>query len=305
MDYFMSKVARGFRFTISAAAAIGCGVVMVLGGLGVSTIAIPICGGLALLPCILILIENSKLLKDLEKTVSQLKRDLKEFGEKLDMLNETSESLKLENASYKTHNIHLKDLLSEAELKVDDLSDCVEEYKSSNKAFKKNLESSNKNLEELQKRAQELLEIKENYEKKIEDLNLVIKKIQDKLVEITSIKEDYEEKIEQMGKRNAELGIVSDKLHKELENVKVSYDKAKTVITSLINAKDVLEEVHGKMIKTVDDMESMDDEIKEKIRRYDEIRNTDLFKQLDNNKDGVVDLDEFLSWYSPVDEDTL
>ena len=299
MDYFMSKIARGFRFTVSATAAVGCGVVMILGGLGISSIAIPICGGIAILPCILILVENTRMIRQMEKAVSQLKRDLKEFGEKLDLLNETSETLKNENAIYKQHNIELKEFLSDAEKKVDELASCVDEYKASNKQFRENLESSKKNVGELQKRAEELLTIKESYEKKIEELNIIVQKIQEKLVQITAVKEDYEEKIVQMEERNKELGVISKELHNELENIKGSYEKAKSVITSLLGAKEVLEEVHGKMIKTVNDMESLDDDLKEKIQHYDQIRNTDLFNRLDQNKDGNVDLDEFLSWYSP------
>ncbi len=305
MDYFMSKIGRGFRFTVSATAAIGCFVVMALGGLGITSIAIPICGGIAILPCILILVENTKLLRDLEKAISQLRRDLKEFGEKLEMLNETSESLKKENANYKTNNIELKDLIKEADVKIDELSNYLEEYKTSNKEFKKNLESSKTNLEELQKRSEELLSIKESYELKFNELNFIISKIQEKLNQITLIKEDYEEKIQQMEERNQELGIVSDSLHQELQNIKISYEKAKSVIGSLLNAKDVLEEVHGKMIKTVDNMEDMDEDLREKIKRYDELRDTDLFNQLDKDKDGNVDLDEFLSWYSPPNEEEL
>lgn len=293
----MSKIARGFRFTVSAVSAIACGVIIVMGALGISSAVIPVCGGLAIIPCVLILIENTKLLNDLRKGISQLKRDLKEFGEKLDMLNETSESLKHENSNYKSHNMELKALLSDAEVKIDQLSIYLDEYKDSNREFKKNLESSEQNLDELRKRAEELLKIKDAYEGKISELNQIISQIQQKLVEITDIKEDYEEKIEMMEQRNNELGIVSDELKKELGNLKAHYEKAKQVIESLISAKNVLEEVHDNMIKTATDMEDLDDDIREKLEKYDEMRNSELFQHLDENKDGNLSLEEFLGWY--------
>ena len=52
----MSRIVRVIRYSISGIAALACGTVIVLGGLGFTTIIIPICGGIALLPSLLILI---------------------------------------------------------------------------------------------------------------------------------------------------------------------------------------------------------------------------------------------------------
>jgi len=297
MDYFFSKLFRSVKYGLSILGAASAIVIIVTGALS-GSIVIPICGGLSLIPAGFIFFENTKIIRDMEKAVTKLKRNLKEFEERLDMLNETVGSLKDENNNYKQNNVELKYLLKEAEIKVDQLADYVDEYKASNKEFKKSLEKSERNNDELQERAQELLRIKDAYEKKISELNEVIEKIQNKLEEITAIKDDYEEKLLELNIRNQELEVISKEFKHELENVRKQYDKAKEVITSLLNAKEVLEEVHNNMIQTVNDMSDLDDDLRTKIERYDEIRNTDLFNQLDKNKDGQLSLEEFLSWYS-------
>ncbi len=89
MDYFFSRLGRGFRYTATITGALGCGVVIILGALSINTIAIPICGGIALIPMAMVLMENIKFVKDMENLVIKFKSETEELKVTNDELKET------------------------------------------------------------------------------------------------------------------------------------------------------------------------------------------------------------------------
>ncbi len=79
MDYFFSKLGRGIRSSLTILGALACGGVIVMGFMGVQTLAIPICGIIALIPMGMVMIENTKLIRDMEESVTKFKVENKEL----------------------------------------------------------------------------------------------------------------------------------------------------------------------------------------------------------------------------------
>ena len=295
--YFFSKIARGIKFGTAAIAALACGAIIVCGALGISTVVIPICGGIAIIPAALILVENTKLIADLEKNISELKKQVKEFTEQVSQLRKATAKYENENNRFVKSNEHLAELLKQAEIKVDALQRYLDTYKEANERFSKMLETEKDNNSKLAENVEELKSIKLQYENKIAELNLIVENINSQLGEITKIKEDAEAQLTLYQTQNNEMSL-------ELEKVRSLYNKSKEVIMTLMKTKEIFEDMAKDMVNTLSDMTEVEgktqenvDKMTQVIEKYSQQRDQEMFDKLDTNKDGMLSMDEFIEGF--------
>ena len=292
--YFFSKIARGMKFTVAVTAGVFAGAVAVLGFLGISTIVIPIGGCVALIPCALLLLENTKLIADLEKNISALRHQIKDFRAQLNAMKSLTDKYQVENNKFMKSNVELSDMLSEAQSKVDELDKYLIDYKLANQKFTEQLKQEKQQANVMKSQIEELMIIKSQYEAKIRELNATVAQIQGQIVSITEIKEDLETQL-------TGYQTTTQELSEELEKVRTMYAKSKEVIITLMKTKEIFEDVASDMVSTLSSMNITEektqqnvDQLNDAISRYTAQRDSDLFRRLDANGDGQLTLDEFI-----------
>lgn len=301
MDYFFSRLGRGFRYSATILGSLACGVVIVLGAIGIQTIVIPICGGIALIPMGMVLLENTKILRDIEKMVTKLKMDLdklKEINQKLEtnVVNLSGEIDELHNVKdmLLSQNKHLETLLGEAKNSINEMNELVKSYESNIKILEHNIKNSETNLKNLQHTTKELLDIKERYEIENKILNDNLEKIATEMAELTVIKESYKTQLEKMAENNDKLSDISESLKAEINNINQSYEEAKDIIETLLRSKNVLNDIYGDMIKTEEKTEQNVGMMSRLLNVFGMERSKELFKTLDTDGDNVLTQNEFI-----------
>lgn len=304
MEKLYTSIKSGVAILTASAA-----VTIIVSGALFGSILIPLCGGVCLLPVGLIIFENTKTLRDMRKIVKQLKNELKEFEDKLIMLNETNNKLKynvseltLIKDNFKNEVSKLSILLKEGEKDIDMLNNMVHDYNDTNQKLKNSINSLQTDNKELTKNIEDLLDIKFKYEVQINELTLVVKDINSKLESMENIKNDYEIQLNTLKHENMELIDTSNSLKEDLTKVQNMYQKSKDVISTLIKTKDIFEDLYSDMAKTASDMSNTEhntelnvEQMKDMIKKFDEKRTQEIFDKLDVNKDGTISMDEFLN----------
>lgn len=300
MDYFFSKIGRSFRYLTTITGSLACGAIIIMGILGIQTIAIPICGGIALIPMAMVLIENTAIIRKLEKLMTKFKQDLDELRKinsdlSQNVLNLSNEIIDLkqikENLVIQTNK--LETLLSEAESKIGKLSDLSNNYKTNLELLKQSVQKSETNNNILKENIQELLAIKKEYESEISFLKINIESIEEQVVKLTTVKEEYEKQIQQFIQSNEQLLSTKEELKIELTKVKNCYEEAKDVISTLLRSKDVLNDIFNSMIKTEEKTDQNVSTLTKIMNIFKLQRSEELFNILDQNKDGTLTLEEF------------
>ncbi len=285
MDYFFSRLFRGVKYSLSLVGALACGVVIVLGSMGVSTAVIPICGGIAIIPMGFSFFESTKVMRDLENMVTKFKTDIKNFKQQID-------NLSLQVSGLKTEVNRLESMLDQAEEQLTQLKNLVGQYKDTNESLKFNLNRTEINNDKLQKNVDDLIRIKSEYESRINSLTNLTTNIQEQLDDVSKLKDDY--------KNNNEMLADSNKnLKAELEKVDKMYEDAKALAEVLLNSKNVLSDIYTDMVQTETKMDQNTDTMSKLINVLGIERTQELFKQLDADGDNKLSLDEFRSMLNP------
>lgn len=301
MDYFFQRCFRGTKSLFGVLGGLGCGTVIVLGFLGIQTIAIPIAGIIALGPVGFIFFENTKVVRDMEKYVSGFKvqnrqleltnTDLKKTSTNL---NNEVEGLHVENEDLKNTktelvkgNEKLQELLNMAETRINKMEKLAKSYEETSKNLGKSLKDAEQNRDELKLQAEELINIRDNYHSENSHLKETVNQVEDQLKIVTDVNQAYKNQLGEM-KNTSEL------LTQELEKTRVSYEEAKDTIKALLRASNVLEDLGDDMVKT-------EKKTKENVGKMERILNMfgrekaiELFQKYDKNQDDHMSLDEYL-----------
>jgi chromosome segregation ATPase len=310
MDYFFSKIGRGIRYGASIVGAAAGLLVIVLGILGINSILIPISGGVAIIPAAFILVENVKVIRDMEKLVTKLKSDLKSLREQIDIMKEANEKLEKNVTDLTDINIHLSEvkdnlvsnisklesLLDESEQKVEELSDLVFQYKETSEKLNRNLDKAKINNAELQKNVNDLIDIKREYENQIESLNTTVKIFHSELDIITKTKDEYEIEINKLITTNKSMENTVKILETDLEENREICRKAKLALKTLIETQDVFTGLKDDMVETEKQTEENVSRMDNLVKIFGEERTKELFEQLDKNHDQVLSMDEFVNF---------
>lgn len=302
MDYFFSKIGRGFRYSATIIGSLAIGAVIILGILGIQTIVIPICGGIALIPMAMVLFESTKILRDMEKLITKFKTDLGELrkintdlsqnvlnlGNEVDQLKITKEKLIEETTK-------LENLLNEAEIKVTKLGELSNNYEASLKVLMNEINITEQNNHSLQQNVDSLLKIKAEYESEINNLKNNIDLIEVKINELSKIRDDYSKQIQEFAANNSELFETTEALKNEISRVNRSYEEAKDVIKTLLRSKDLLNDIYNSMLTTEQRTEENVSTVTKLLNIFKVNRSEELFAKLDKDNDKILTLEEFTS----------
>ena len=279
-----------------------CGVIIITSIMGISTIAIPICGGIALLPMGFIFFENTKLIADIENAIIKLKSEISDLAEtttRLELTNEdlhkTSDDLKSTKDSLIQETKSLEQMLTKANQEINNLSDILRKYKVIEHKLQNNvsnLESSNNILKQT---TSELVNTKNSYEQQNKNLKVDIDLIETQLKEIMKLKVTYESNINTLVNNNETLHHSLDVLHTELENSKILYTEAKTAVKTLLIASGVLKDLGDDMVKIEKKTDENVTTLSNILDSFGRNRTGELYEKLDKNGDGLVDKEEFLN----------
>lgn len=302
MDYLFSRIFRTIKYTISIVGGVACGVVIVTGALNISTIAIPICGGIALLPMGFIFFENTKIIADIEKAIIKLKDEISDLSETANKLEVTNNELETTSSDLKeTKNTLLKEtkiletMLSKATNEIDNLSDLLRKYKVIEHNLQHNVSNLKTNNDSLKDTTNELVKTKKSYEQQNKNLKENIILIENQLKEVIKLKITYENNINMLSSNNTSLRNSINDIKVELQNTQTLYKEARTAVKSLLIASGVLKDLGDDMVK----LEKKTDENVTMMRNimniFGSTRSDELFEKLDQNEDGVVDKEEFLN----------
>ena len=302
MDYFFSRVGRGIRYSATIVGGIACGVIIILSVIGIQTIIVPICGGIALIPIGMVLFENIKIIKDLEKLVTKFKNQLQELGlinnnlsdnvsrlsTEVSQLSQTKDSLIKETTK-------LSDLLKEAETKVVKLSDLAKTYEDNATQLSLLTQDYKNQNQQLTDETNKLVDIKKQYEEENTRLMVTIDKINQQLSQLTQIKEAHEAELLKSEHNNQALKT-------EIEKIATYYNQAKEVIETLLRSKNVLDDIYSGMIKTETQTSENVTTMSKLLNIFGKSRTMELFQQLDEDGDGVLTSQEFINALSKNDE---
>ena len=308
LEYFFSKLFRGVKYTVGAVGAVAMGVVIIFSALGIQTIVIPICGGIGLIPVAFIFFENTKIVADMEKLVTQFKNEtkelkltnleLKETNIELKQTNidlkETADSISMTKDKLVEENQKLEGLLDNAEDNINKLQLLTEDYQRTSINLGDNLKDTKSNLADLQKQAEELIKIKNEYTQQ----NILLKNNYDQALEqlelITVAKNNYETQLNQLTVNNNELSETSELLKSELNKTQSAYEDAKAALKTLLQATGVLQDLGKDMIETEKKTEENVGMMSKLMNIFGLTRSEELFNKLDTNKDGVLSSEEFV-----------
>ena len=206
MDYFFSKVGRGFRSTVTIVGALACGGVIVMGFMGVQTLAIPICGIIALGPMGMVLVENTKVIRDMEKNVTKFKVENKELkqtnqdlkvttnnlNQKVDKLDGEIGELDQENEELKTTNNELKTTNNELKTTNNELKETKDKLVLENDRYEGLLDEAETNLDKMTGLANEYQITSQRLGQSLKDAAVNRSELKIQAEELLQIKLDYE-----------------------------------------------------------------------------------------------------------------
>lgn len=323
MEYFFSRLGRSLRYSATILGSLACGTVIVLGIMGINTIVVPICGGIALIPMAMVMFENVKAIRDLENNVSAFKSENKKLKETNENLKITENKLsadlgKLEhtnnNLEHTNNNLveiknnlieqnsRYEKLLDESEINLNSMTELANKYKATSLELSNNLHNSTQNLELLKSQALELINIKNEYQKENKILNENIKKVQDQLDQVTQAKEAYEIQLiklsdtnNQLSDSNNQLSEIATNLRSELEKAKASYEDAKSALKTLLQATGVLADLGNDMVQTEHKTEQNVSTMSKLLSLFGMSRSEEMFNKLDKDNNKVLTVDEFVN----------
>ena len=301
MDYFFSKLGRGFRYTTTVIGTLCCGTIIILGALGINTIVIPICGGFLLIPLGMVLVENVKFIKDMENLVSKFKIDVKNLGKTNELLTTNVDNLGSEIIDLKSTKDLLIDqtdkltyMLKNAEGEIEKLAELATNYKENIGKLNENLKETEINNDKLKENTNKLLSIKSEYETENNKLKINVNNITQQIKEIKLAKEDYENQLDDLKHNNTDLNKTSELLKTELDNVNSCYEEAKDVIETLLRSKNVLNDIYDGMTKTEEKTEENVGMMSKLLNMFGVQRSKELFEVLDKDGNKFLTSDEFI-----------
>ena len=317
MDYFFSRIFRGFKYTLSIVGALACGVIIVMGALGISSVIIPICGGIAIIPMAFIFFENTVIIRKMEELVSKFKLEMKSLRESNLKLKDNLDRLDNQNNRLETNVTNLEDdlydlnktkqdlinetdklesLLDQADNKIDSLAKLTEQYKRTSEELAVSLKTSEHNNEELKNNVGKLFEIKNDYEQSNQLLKNNIAEIEKQLKSVSDIKDRYESELTKIYETNNHLSETSKLLEKELNKTKNCYQEAKNVIQTLLQSQGIFEEIKEDMVKTESETRENVGKMSNLIEIFGEKRTKELFDRLDKDQNKVLTQEEFVNF---------
>jgi chromosome segregation ATPase len=308
MDYFFSRVGRGFRYAATVAGSICLIGVIALGGLGINTIFIPIGGGIALIPMAMVMFENVKVIRDMEDQVSIFKtenKELKHTNENLKQttleLDDTVKNLQSETDGIKQvkdklvdENTKLEHLLDNAETNLDEMKTLANQYKNTSKELGENLKQTEKNRDELRQQAEELVKIKDSYMEQNEQLKANYMQAEQQLKEITTVKDNYEIQLQELSDNNKELSKTTEAIKVELNKVESQYEQSKSALKVLLQSTGVMKDLGEEMVKTEQKTSENVGMMSRLLNVFGINRSEDLFYKLDKDGDEMLSIDEFV-----------
>lgn len=310
LDYFFSRTFRSIKYGLSIAGGVACAVVIILGSLGWSTIVIPICGGIALIPMAFIFFENTKVIRDMENLVTQFKDETKELKETNESLKETEVKLSDEVGELTeerkaiaeakdqlvSENDRLEGLLGQAEINLEQMKSLANDYQKTSESLGENLKKSERNADDLKSQAEELVRIKEEYKSQNLQLKENYGKAEKQLEAITGVKDNYEIQLQELSDNNKELSETSELIKSELNKTQSSYEDAKAALKTLLQTTGVLEDLGNDMVKTEKHTEQNVGMMTKLMNMFGVTRSEELFDKLDKDGNNVLSLDEFVNF---------
>ena len=288
MDYFFSRLGRGFRYTATILGGLSSSAVVVMGFLGVTSIAVPICGCISLIPLAMVMMENVKFVRDMEKHVSNFKKENLKLKQINIELSQTSHELNQTKSDLIEANNKYEKLLDQAEINLDSMKTIVSRYEQTNKSLQSHLTKAEQNNQEIKSHLEEIESIKKEYELENIQLKSTIDSIQSQLDQITSLKDDYELNLKQSK-------LVTEQLEMELEKTKASYEKSQLALKTLLQTTGVLKDLGEEMIKTEVKTEHNVDKLSNLLELLESDRTKELFEKLDKDGDDKLTLEEFVN----------
>jgi len=309
MDYFFSRLGRGLRYTATVVGSLSIGVIIILGSLGIQSVVIPICGGIALIPMAMVMFENFKVIKDMENLVIKFKSDVKDLreinnkltnnvfvlGGEIDELEVTNNELKDTKDQLVDETIKLENLLKDAEGQVETLGTLAKDYDTNIKNLSVNLQKSENNNDELKANAEELVRIKLDYEKENNILKDNIDIIGVQIKTLSQAKNEYAIQLDTLKQNNEDINETSDLLKEELNNVNNAYDEAKDVIETLLRSKKVLNDIYDGMAKTEEKTGENVGMMSKLLNVFGVQRSKELFDILDKDGNKLLTNEEFIN----------
>lgn len=307
MDYFMQRCFRGTKSIIGFAGAGACGAIVIMGFMGVQSIAIPICGIVALLPVGFIFFENTKVIRDMEKYVTKFKSENKELKQTNSDLKQTRVELSIEKDRLMDENNRYEELLDDAETNLNKMRELANQYQNTSKELGQNLKNAETNRSELKSQAEELMRIKIRYESENQNLHDNVEKIKDQLDLVTQAKKDYELQLSELENNNQELEETTILLKEELEKAESSYEKSQAALKVLLQSTGVLEDLGEKMVQTEEQTSENVTMTTKLLNMLGMSRSKELFEKLDEDNDSLLSMDEFVNILldeAPISEPT-
>lgn len=302
MDYFFQRVFRGVKSMFGVVGALSSITIIALGAMGIQTIAIPICGGICLIPVGFIFFENTKVVRDMEKYVSQfkiennvlkqtnleLKQTKLELDQSVQVLVSNNSNLTIIKDELILANEKYESMLEQTSKKLEEMAQLVNQYKTTAEQMEKNLTNITQHRDELKQQATQLLAIKDMFEQENKKLNENISLVEEQLKLVTTTNLNYEKQLQ-------DLKSTSTLLKDELERTRRSYEEAKASLKSLLQATGVLTDLGNEMIKVEHKTESNVDTMTKILNMFGRERAMELFAKYDIDGNKVLTLDEYLN----------
>jgi chromosome segregation ATPase len=287
MDYFFQRCFRGTKSLFGVIGGVACATVITLGAIGIQTIAIPICGAVALIPVGFIFFENTKVVRDMEKYVSLFKLENKQLHKTNTDLKQTNIELKQTKDDLVKSNERYGELLDQAENNIDIMKQLAVKYKTTSEQLGFNLQQTEKNHELLKQQAEELIKIKNDYDKENKSLKSTVNQIESQLKIVLTNNKTYEVQL-------SEMKDTSESLRLELEKTRKSYQESKELCKNLLQASGILEDLSNDMIKTEQKTEANVDRLTAILNMFGREKAIELFHKFDKDENKQLSLDEYI-----------
>lgn len=294
MDYFFTRAFRGVKYGLSIAGGAACGIVIILGALGINTVLIPICGGIAFIPMAFIFFENTKVIRDMEKLVTQLKDELKEFTAKLQdfklsvtQLGVERDEIRAERIKVSNVNESLGKKLAEADQTIQNLQKNLTQSEELSMKLKESLNKSEQNNQYLKETTEQLMKLKADREKQIQELNQTIVEVSEQLKLSREIGETYKIQLLEFENNN-------EKLKAEVDRVQGMYDKAKEVVSTILKSQEIFQEIQQDMAETESATKDNVSKMERLLEIFGKERTEEMFATLDRDNDGSLTREEFM-----------
>jgi len=178
-------------------------------------------------------------------------------------------------------------LLTKAEEELMSLKSLAETYKENSERLGENLQKSEHSVDELKQQTEELVSIKDKYETQNQQLKETSSQIEEQLKIVMQTNKKYENQL-------SELETTSESLEKELEKTRKSYEEAKSLSKTLLQATGVLEDLGEDMVKTEQKTEENVGMMSSLLNFFKTERSEELFNQLDKDGNKILSYDEFV-----------